>query len=518
MSEYLRRLATTGAAYTASSVISKLIAVFLLPVYTGALSPADYGAAEVILASVVAISIVVRLGLIESLLRFYYLPDVDRPEVVRTGFAALFWSTTLIAAICLPLAGPISQLMLDHTDAQLGRLAVLGLWTLTLWEYALTLLRVDERAGAYFALTALNVLATIPVTVFFVVVRDDGAAGILIGTFATGAAFLLWQLWRERRRLALRFRTALLRRMLRFGLPTMPAELTLYSLNFIDRILIVRLAGLAEAGLYALAIKFAQGINVLARGFQLAFPPLAYSIADDDEARRAYSLILTWFAAVCAFAVAGLWLLARWIVDLLAAPEYFSSFEAIGLLATGVALYALYLVLVVILGRTGRTEFNLPATLAGTVVNVVLNLILIPSHGIVGAGIALVASYAVILVLMYMLTQRLFPVPYEWGRLALLVGVTAATVAGGELLLPDHGFVGFALRTLLWFALPLILLACGFLTRSERDGLRAMLNPAAIRERLRALGEESSEPHAPESEAGYSAEVYEAVRRDEDHL
>ena len=111
--------------------------------------------------------------------------------------------------------------------------------------------------------------------------------------------------------------------MIRFGLPTMPAELSLYSLNFIDRILIVRLAGLAEAGLYALAIKFAQGINVLARGFQLAWPPLAYSIPDDDEARRAYALVFTWFAAVCAFAVAGLWLLARWIVDLLAAPEFF---------------------------------------------------------------------------------------------------------------------------------------------------------------------------------------------------
>src|SRR6185295_7909100 len=92
--EYLRRLATTGAAYTASSVLSKLIAVALLPIYTAALTPADYGAAEVVLASVIALSIIVRLGLIEALLRFYYLPDVDRPEVVRTGFAALFWSTT----------------------------------------------------------------------------------------------------------------------------------------------------------------------------------------------------------------------------------------------------------------------------------------------------------------------------------------------------------------------------------------------------------------------------------------
>ena len=182
---------------------------------------------------------------------------------------------------------------------------MLGLWTLTLWEYALTLLRVDERARAYFWLTVLNVVATIPVTVYLVVVADDGAAGILWGTFGTGAAFLAWLLWQERHRLSLRFKWPLLRRMTRFGLPTMPAELSLYSLNFIDRILIVRFAGLAEAGLYALAIKFAQGMNVIARAFQLAWPPLAYSIADDDEARRAYSLVFTWFAAVCAFGVAG---------------------------------------------------------------------------------------------------------------------------------------------------------------------------------------------------------------------
>ena len=95
-----------------------------------------------------------------------------------------------------------------------------------------------------------------------------------------------------------------------------------------------------------------------------------------------------------------------------------------------------------ILGRTGRTEFNLPATIAGTVVNVVLNLILIPSHGIVGAGIALVASYAVVLALMYVLTQRLFPVPYEWGRLALLLGGHRGDGRRRRAAAADLGFVG----------------------------------------------------------------------------
>ena len=118
---------------------------------------------------------------------------------------------------------------------------------------------------------------------------------------------------------------------------------------------------------------------------------------------------------------------------------------------------------------------------------------------------------------MYLLTQRLFPVPYEWGRLALLIGATAAVVAGGELLLPTDGFDGFALRTLVWLALPAMLLACGFLTREERDGLRLMLSPGAVRERLRDLASEP-DPGEPESPAGASAEIYEAVRRDEDRL
>ena len=180
-------------------------------------------------------------------------------------------------------------------------------------------------------------------------------------------------------------------------------------------------------------------MQVLARGFQLAWPPLAYSIRDDDEARRVYSAIFTWFAAVLAFAVTGLWLDSRWIVRLLAAPDFFDSYEAVGLLATGIALYALYLAMVVILGRTGRTEFSFPATIAAVSTNVALNLALVPSHGIVGAGLALVASYLVVLALMYAFTQRLFPVPYEWRRLALAVLSAAALVGAGEALLPTAG-------------------------------------------------------------------------------
>jgi O-antigen/teichoic acid export membrane protein len=526
MTGYLRRLATTGAAYTASSVISKLIAVALLPLYTRYLTPADYGAAEVLITGVIAASIVIRLGIIEALLRFYYQAGEEPGQVVRTAFASLLWTTTIGMAVAMPLAEPISKLLLDHSDPGLVRIAIFGLWVFTIYEFLTALFRIDERAKAYFAFTVANVLITIPVTVWLVVGEDRGASGLLWGQYGTGAVFLAGLVISQRHRLGLVPERGLLRRMLRWGLPTMPAELSLYSLNFIDRVLIVRLVGLGDAGLYSLSVKFAQAVNVLVKGFQLAWPPLAYSIQDDDEARRAYAVIVTWFVSVTTFVVAGMWLLSRWIVRALAAPEFFDSYKTIGLVSTGVMLYALYLVLVIILGRTGRTEFNFPATAAGTVVNIVLNLILLPSMGIVGAGVSLVASYAVVLVLMYVFTQRLFAVPYEWLRLGQAVGLAAILVLAGELLLSTDGIGGLAGRAALWLAYPALLWVTGFLNEEERAAAGRVLSPAYVKSSLRSLREAPPpEPEPAEDEEReegrrprLTRETLEAEQRDEDAI
>jgi O-antigen/teichoic acid export membrane protein len=377
-------------------------------------------------------------------------------------------------------------------------------------EFLLTLFRLEERARAYFVTTVLNVVAAIGLTVVLVVGEGEGARGILIGSYASGAVFVLALCFVHRRRLSLWIERPLLRRLMRFGLPTMPAELSLYLLNFVDRIIIVRTVGLAEAGLYSLAVKFAQGINVLVRGFQLAWPPLAYSIRDDDEAGRVYAGVVTWFVTGCAFVVTAMWLFSRWIARVLAAPKFFDSYEAVGLISTAVTLYALYMVLVVILGRTGRTEFNFPATIAALVANVALNLLLVPSMGIVGAGIALVASYVIVVGLMYVFTQRLFPVPYEWSRLTRVLLISAGLVAFGELAMPTDGLAGLLGRMVVWALFPVALLASGFFSAEERRWLAMLRHPGELIERL---GTATQRPAAVDGEI---PEAYEAVRIDED--
>lgn len=514
MLDYLRRLATTGAAYTAASVASKVIAVLLLPLYTSHLSTADYGQAELLFSTVVAASIVIRLGLIEALLRFFYLPDERPGEVVATGFAALFWLSTAAALVALPFASQIGDLLSGETlDPGLVRIAIGGLWVLTLYEYMVTLFRLDERAKEYFAFTIGNVLLAVPLTVVLVVGLDEGAEGLLLGAYLAGLPFLLQRIWAERRRLALAPDRELLRRMVRFGFPTMPAEISIYSLAFIDRIIISRTIGLGELGLYALAFKFSQAIQVVVRGFQLAWPPLAYSIRDDEEARRTYSVVLTAFTALCAFIVVGMWLEARWIVRIFADARFFDAYEAIGPLALGAALYGVYLALVVILGRTGKTGYNFPITIVATIVNVVLNLILVPAWGIVGAGVALIASYLVVIALIYLVSRRIFPIPWQWDRLAVVVGSAAVVIAAGDVLLPTDGIVGFLTRAALFALYPVILWFGGAITPSERRQVRDLLRSGDLRERWARM--RAAEPEQSDDDAR-AAELYEQEIRDRD--
>lgn len=477
MFNYVKRLLTTGASYTASSVISKLIAVALLPIYTRYLSPADYGSAEVLLASVIVMSIFVRLGIVEALMRFYYRFDEqsDQRAAVKASFTFLLLTTTVAAVLLAFFAGPLSELMLGQRETTLMVIAIFGIWIFTNYELLLALYRLDERARDYFLTSLANVLLTIALTVWLVVAERQRAKGLLLGNFLGSAALYVVLLYVQRGRLGPSLNPTLLKPMLRFGLPTMPAEISIFSLNFIDRIILARSVGLAEAGLYSIAVKFSQVVTVFVRAFQLAWPPLAYSIRDDDEARRVYAYIVTYYLLVCSWVVVGLALLSRWLLRLLVAEQFFDAYKAIPLVAAGVTLYGLYLVLAVVMGRVGRTGFNFPVTGTATLVNIGLNLLLVPSYGIVGAGVALGLSYLFMLALMYTVTRRYFTVPFQWLRLAHIVVVAVGFIVLGELLFPDQGAVGLLLRGALFAVFPVLLYITGFLHRAERERLAKMV-------------------------------------------
>ncbi|MBS1868692.1 MAG: lipopolysaccharide biosynthesis protein [Actinobacteria bacterium] len=488
----LQRLLKTTAAYQVGDVVSKAFAVLLLPIYTRHVSESQYGVAELLMTGIVLLSILIRLGIGEALVRYHYADEdqVRRDALARRATGFLLLATT-VAAIPLALfAGPLSQLILDQRDPAVFRVAVLGLWTFTNLELAYALLRVDERARAYAITTLSNVLLTIALTVYLVVAQGQQARGLLLGNYGASTVVLL-ALWASmadrlvpRRGGADHPALHPLRRLLRFGLPTVPADASVYALNLVDRYYLFHRYGAATAGVYSIAVKLAGVTAFVARAFQYSWPPLAYSIKDDAQAARFYAFVATYYLLVTGWAVAGLLLLGRWFTRLLAAPAYFEAHTALPWLALGWALYGLFVIFVVIAGRAEVTTRNFPAAAVGLAVNVVLLIVLTPSLGIAGAGLALAGAYVAMLVAMRLLTRRLFRVDFEWTRIAQLALVLGGLSGAGELLLPTSGAAGFVSRALLALALPLVLGLTGFYRPEERALLRTL--PARLRGAARA--------------------------------
>jgi O-antigen/teichoic acid export membrane protein len=381
-------------------------------------------------------------------------------------------------------AGPVSRVVLGYEDAAIIRVAALGLWSFTNLELAYGLLRVDERLRLYAVASLSNVLMTVAASVVLVVGLGEGARGLLLGNYGASTVVLLALWFKMRHRLRPGGRagkhTQRMAALLRFGLPTVPAEASVYALSIVDRYYIYHHRSPALAGLYSIAVKLAGAVAFIVRAFQYAWPPLAYSITDDREASRLYGLVTTYYLFVSGWVVAGLALLGRWVLRLLVAPSFYGAYRALPWVALGWAMYGLWVVFLVIAGRANVTTRNFPASIAGLAANVILLLLLVPPLGLAGAGLALCGAYVVMLTVMHLLTRRAFAVQFEWLRLAQLVLVMGGLAAAGDLALPTSGVVGLLARAAVLAAIPAVLLATGFAHPAELRQARALL------QRLRA--------------------------------
>jgi O-antigen/teichoic acid export membrane protein len=138
MRDYLKRLVTTGAAYQAAEILAKALAVVTLPLYTRHVSTSAYGAYNTLLTSVILFSILLRLGVGEAFVRFYFTDaDVERrTRIARTATATVAWTTTVAALLAVAFSTQLSRLILGFDDPLLMDCAILGLWAFTNIEMA----------------------------------------------------------------------------------------------------------------------------------------------------------------------------------------------------------------------------------------------------------------------------------------------------------------------------------------------------------------------------------------------
>ncbi len=324
----LRRLARHSAIYGLGGIVSRILAVLLLPLYTSYLTRADYGKIETLVAGSTVLVILLRAGISTAFFRFYFdsKDAARRLVVVRTSFWFTMTSATVGLVAGMFLAGPISDALFGTaSDANLVRAAFVGIWAQMNYEQLTSLFRVEERSVAFVIASLANIFITVSATVLLVVVFDKGPIGVIVGNFLGTLCVYLALLGYRREQLGLQFDRALMRDMNRFGWPLVPSALALWVTNFSDRFFLVKLSGPSEVGLYSIGVRIASVIVLFLTAFRTAWPAFAYSIEDEDEARRTYGFVLTYLLAAVSWLALALGLLSPWIVRLLTTHAFYGA-------------------------------------------------------------------------------------------------------------------------------------------------------------------------------------------------
>jgi O-antigen/teichoic acid export membrane protein len=472
----LKRLGKHSVIYGLGGLVSRILAVILLPLYTRYLTPSDYGKVETLIALTTVLGILLAMGITSAFFRFYF--DSSDPDRRRVVVRTSFWFTMGMATIGLVLGVALSSQIADWLFGPSGgtdlvAASFVGLWAGMNWAQITSLFRVEERSIAYVTATVANILITVGATLVLVVGFKAGPLGVIVGTFLGTLAVYFPLLAYRRDQLGLQFDRHLLREMNRFGLPLVPTAVFLWVTNFSDRIFLVKLTNTHEVGLYSVGVRIASAMVLMLTAFRTAWPAFAYSIEEEREARGTYAFVLTYLVVVTTWAATGLTLLSPWIVDLLTTPAFASASRVVGPLSFAAVAFGGYIVVAIGVGRARRTQFNWVVTGAAAAVNFALNLILIPPYGMMGAAIATVVAYATMFFGMAWRSQHIYPVPYQWRRVftAAFAGVALAVV--GKL-------VGGGLPVAVAFAVayPLVLLPLGFYLPVERRAIGARLRLA----------------------------------------
>ena len=444
MTSLPRRLVLDSAIYGLGGVANQALAVILVPIYANVLGVENYGTLALVNTTLAFATSIVTLALPQAFFRSYLMENADehgRAAVMRTTLGLRLVTSLAGLLVLMLLAIPLTGLLFGNM-AHLPILLFIGpiVFCDTLNLVPLSFLRAERHAAAYAALSFTRAVLGSVMIIVFVVVLDMGVFGVVLGSLisaivvATAGVVVLARAGR----IGMAFDRPLINHMLTFSLPLVPASVAAWTLNLSDRYLLQAFVGNQAVGIYSAGYTIGLVINALAVApFSLAWAATFWEIASKPGARQTYARVMTGFVILAGFIALGLAALSTDALRVLFRAEFEPSRFVVPFSAFAYVLYGIYSIGATGLNIEGRTGV-LPVTLwASAIANVVLNLVLIPSIGYLGAAVSTLLSYGLLAVSTTAAGQRYYPVPWDIpriaGGLALAMGLAAAALLG-----PDH--------------------------------------------------------------------------------
>lgn len=401
--------------------------------YTRLLSPSQYGVLEVFNRTLEMLGIFAAVGIGMAALRSYFGKEKGEGDktVFSTAMAFAVANSLWIAVALSAAAGLISQLLLGTTDyAGLFRLT----FSILIFEQGFgvvrTYLKATGKPGPYSILSVSKYAVTLGLIITFLVFVGREVKYVLAATLIANVLFFVPSALVLLSRIGFRVSREGLKRMLAFGFPFVPGGILLFVLNNADRFLLVKMTGQGEAGLYALGYRIALVPAMLVLvPFQAAWGPFMMEKGETREGPVLFARILSYLTAAYCGVCLVLALFAKEAIAIIAAPAYAESYRVIPPVLLGYVFWVVSVILDAGIYVTRRTAWKPLLLAVGAGTNVVLNLLLIPRLGMMGAAYATAVGFFVFVVCTYLVSVRLYPVPYERGKVLLAVLAAVALYA-----------------------------------------------------------------------------------------
>ena len=431
----IRRLGTDTAIYGISTIVGRFLSFLLVPFYTNVIHPGEYGIVANVYSIIAFLSVLWVYGMESAYFKYSSTGEIGSPrQNFSTPFLSLCVTSLALSgamSACAPSVSAWMSMPAGHGAIVHCTAGILFLDTLAVVPFAS--LRMERKPVLFASVKVLNIAVNVGCNLVLLLIYRAGVEGIFLSGLIASAVTLLALVPTIVRRFTREFSPPLYRALLKFGLPYVPAGLAAIVVQVIDRPIMLLLTNFAVVGVYQANYRLGIFMMLVVSMYDYAWRPFFLSHASEPGAKALFARALTYciagmtgvFLAVSFFIgdVIRLRISGRYIFH----PDYWGGLSIVPVVLLAYMFLGVYNNFVAGVYIEKKTQ-RLPAiTLAGALVNIGGNFLLIPAMGMMGGAIATLLAYAVMAAVLYVDVNRFYPVKYEWGRILRLTAVAGVT-------------------------------------------------------------------------------------------
>lgn len=396
---------------------SKILVFFMVRFYTGYLTPSDYGTADLITQTANLLFPVISLGITDGVFRYALDNLRGRRSIFTVGFTVI-----TVGALMFILIIPLLNLV----DEFKGYIWLIVVYTMASCYHSLCSQFIRARGNtALFAVQGIiNTALVIVLNILFLAVLKIGITGyvlsvVLADLLCTVFLFVKERLWKQFTPHPCR---SAFYKMLRYSIPLIPATVFWWITSVSDRYMVNGFIGSSANGIYSVSYKIPTVLTIVSTIFMQAWQFSAVTESHGDRREHIAFFTNVWrsFQAVMFLTGSFIIAFAKPAIRILSTEEYYAAWQYVPLLSASMIFTAFVSFTGTVYVVTKQSGISFITSMVGAIINIILNLILIPSPlGVQGAAIATFISYFVVFIIRSVNARKYIPFKLYGGRVAV---------------------------------------------------------------------------------------------------